>query len=42
MERYKISADLAFQALARVSMQTNTRVRDVADNLVRTGLFPPG
>src|SRR5206468_7565049 len=43
MERYKLTANQAFQALARVSMQTNTKVRDVADTLVRTGVFPqPG
>jgi AmiR/NasT family two-component response regulator len=40
MEWYKLPADSAFQALARVSMQTNTRLRDVADDLVRTGVFP--
>jgi GAF domain-containing protein len=40
MERYELTADLAFQALARVSMQTHTKVRDVADTLVRTGVFP--
>jgi GAF domain-containing protein len=40
MERYKVTADQAFQALARVSMHTNTKVKDVADNLVRTGEFP--
>jgi transcriptional regulator with GAF, ATPase, and Fis domain len=42
MERYKLPADMAFQAIARVSMQTNTKVRDVADTLVRTGVFPLG
>jgi GAF domain-containing protein len=42
MERYKLTADMAFQTLARVSMQTNTRVRDVADTLVRTGVLPRG
>lgn len=42
MERYKLTADMAFQALARVSMHTNTKVRDVADTLVRTGAFPEG
>jgi GAF domain-containing protein len=42
MERYNISGDLAFQALARVSMQTNTRMQDVADTLVRTGVIPLG
>ncbi|MGY1634874.1 ANTAR domain-containing protein [Geodermatophilus sp. SYSU D01186] len=41
MERYKLTPDTAFQALARVSMQTNTKVRDVAETLVRTGVFPP-
>jgi GAF domain-containing protein len=39
MERYKLTADQAFQALARVSMDTNRKVRDVADKLVRTGEF---
>jgi GAF domain-containing protein len=42
MERYGLTADTAFQALARVSMQTNTRLRDVAEMLVRTGTFPLG
>jgi GAF domain-containing protein len=42
MERYNISPDLAFQALARVSMQTNTKMQDVADTLVRTGVIPLG
>jgi GAF domain-containing protein len=42
MERYKLTADQAFQALARVSMLTNTKVRDIADKLVRTGEFPLG
>jgi GAF domain-containing protein len=39
MERYKLTADQAFQALAAVSMRSNTKVRDVADRLVRTGSF---
>ena len=42
MERYKLTADQAFQALARVSMLTSTKVRDIADKLVRTGEFPLG
>jgi AmiR/NasT family two-component response regulator len=42
MERYKLTADQAFQALARVSMLSNTKVRDIADKLVRTGEFPLG
>jgi GAF domain-containing protein len=37
MERFKLTADQAFQALARVSMRTNTKVRDIAERLVRTG-----
>jgi GAF domain-containing protein len=37
MERFSISADMAFQVLTRVSMTTNTKLRTVADRLVRTG-----
>ncbi len=40
MERLKLTADQAFQALARLSMQSNTKVRDVAEVFVRTGEFP--
>jgi len=40
MERYKLTADAAFQAMARVSMQPNPKVRDIAETLVRTGAFP--
>jgi GAF domain-containing protein len=40
MERYKLTADRAFQLLARVSMDSNRKVRDIADDLVRTGQFP--
>jgi GAF domain-containing protein len=40
MERFKMTADQAFQALARVSMETNTKVRDVAQRCVDTGEFP--
>jgi hypothetical protein len=42
MERFRITADRAFDALARVSNETNTKVRDVAEHLVDTGEFPPG
>jgi GAF domain-containing protein len=42
MERYKLTADRAFQLLARVSMDNNRKVRDLADDLVHTGRFPPG
>ena len=42
MERFRITAAQAFEALARVSNETNTKVRDVAERLVDTGEFPPG
>jgi GAF domain-containing protein len=37
MERHKLTADQAFQVLARISMQSNTKLRVVADELVTTG-----
>jgi|1186.fasta_scaffold300501_1 GAF domain-containing protein len=37
MERFKLTADQAFQALAQVSMETNTKVRDIAERFVATG-----
>lgn len=37
MERYKLTPDQAFQALTRVSMESNTKVRDIAERFVRTG-----
>jgi GAF domain-containing protein len=37
IERYKITPDQAFQFLARVSMTSNRKLRDIADELVRTG-----
>ena len=40
MERYKLTPDAAFQALTRVSMETNTKVRDVAERFVATGALP--
>ena len=40
MERHKITADQAFQLLARVSMQHNIKLRRLADDLVRTGVLP--
>jgi GAF domain-containing protein len=40
MERYKLTADNAFQVLARASMTSNTKVRDIAEQLVRTGELP--
>ena len=40
MERYRLSADQAFSALAQVSMESNTRVRDIAERFVETGELP--
>jgi hypothetical protein len=37
MERLKLTADQAFQVLARVSMETNTKVREIAQRFVETG-----
>jgi GAF domain-containing protein len=42
IERYRLSADAAFQALAAVSMRSNTKVRDIAEQLVQTGTFDVG
>ena len=41
MERFKLTADQAFQMLARQSMQRNTKVRDVAAQVVHTGELDP-
>jgi GAF domain-containing protein len=40
MERLKLTADGAFQLLARVSMTTNHKLRDIADHVVQTGELP--
>ncbi len=37
MERFKLTADQAFQTLTRVSMESNTKVRDIAERFVDTG-----
>jgi GAF domain-containing protein len=37
MERHKVTEDEAFTILARASQRTNTKLRDVAAELVRTG-----
>ncbi len=42
MERFKLTADQAFQVLTRVSMESNTKVRDVAERFVATGDLPAG
>ena len=39
MERYRITADQAFTLLTHASQHTNTKLRDVADELVRTGVL---
>jgi len=41
MERFKLSADQAFSALAQVSMETNTKVREIAERFVETGQLRP-
>ena len=40
MERYELTADQSLQALTRAARRTDTKVRDIADTLVRTGEFP--
>ena len=40
MERLKYTEDQAFTALTRASQNTNIKLRDVADELVRTGALP--
>jgi GAF domain-containing protein len=40
MERHRLSADQAFSALAERSMESNTRVREIAQRLVETGELP--
>ncbi len=40
MGRYEFTADQALQALTRAARYTDTKVRDIADTLVRTGEFP--
>ena len=41
MERFKLSADQAFSALAQLSMDRNTKVRDIAERFVETGELRP-
>jgi hypothetical protein len=40
MERFKLTADQAFRVLTRVSMESNTKVREVAERFVQTGALP--
>ncbi|SHG28232.1 GAF and ANTAR domain-containing protein [Geodermatophilus nigrescens] len=40
VERFRLTPEQAFAALARVSNRTNTKLREVAERLVDTGEFP--
>lgn len=40
MERYKVGSQEAFSLLAKASQNLNTKVRDLAEEIVRTGDFP--
>jgi GAF domain-containing protein len=40
MERHKLTAEQAFEVLAQASMRGNIKLRDVADQLVHTGVLP--
>jgi transcriptional regulator with GAF, ATPase, and Fis domain len=40
MERYRMTADQAFQLLAGVSTRSNTKLREIAERLVLTGDLP--
>lgn len=40
MERHRLTADQAFAVLARASQLTNTKLRDIAEKLTRTGELP--
>ena len=41
MERFKLTAPMAFALLAKTSQETNTRVYDVAEILTQTGMLGP-
>lgn len=41
MERFKLTAEQAFQVLTRVSMENNVKVRDLAERFVATGELRP-
>lgn len=40
MERYRLTADQAFQFLIRTSQTSNRKLNDIADQLARTGQLP--
>lgn len=39
MERYKLTADQAFALLVRASQHRNVKLRDVAEQLVHSGVL---
>jgi AmiR/NasT family two-component response regulator len=41
MERHKLTDDQAFAVLIRASQHSNTKLRDVAAQLVHSGDFDP-
>lgn len=40
MERYKLTSEQAFALLVKASQNLNTKLRDLAEEIVRTGDFP--
>jgi AmiR/NasT family two-component response regulator len=40
IERYKASPEAAFMLLVRASQQSNRKLRDIAEELVRSGALP--
>ena len=40
MTRYELDAQQAFKVLARISQQSNRKLHDIAEDLVRTGELP--
>jgi transcriptional regulator with GAF, ATPase, and Fis domain len=40
MERHKVTADQAFAMLVQVSQHSNTKLRDIAEQLVHSGMLP--
>lgn len=42
MERFELDADQAFSVLRRFSQDSNVRLRDIAELLVRSGTLPQG
>ncbi|MBR8743758.1 GAF and ANTAR domain-containing protein [Nocardiopsis sp. MG754419] len=42
MERYRLTNTQAFSLLVKASQKLNTKLRDIAEDIVRTGDFPSG